>query len=113
MNASNYAFIQNAEYDPKNNLILYGKNTYMKAFGVSDGTSNQISEYILRSPCGCGTAGGNPFNKNIYIDDQKEFKNLKSFEQFENTKSSKLTKPINLIILFLVILLIYSYFTTN
>jgi hypothetical protein len=107
--SSHYAFIQNAKYDEKKNLILYGLSNYMQSFGVSDGTCNQISPYILNQPCGCGTAGGNPYNeKKLPIDTEKPLFNPKTIEQFKTLKSFNITYLINFIIVFLVVMLLYE-----
>jgi hypothetical protein len=107
--SSHYAFIQNAKYDEKKNLILYGLSNYMQSFGVFDGTCNQISPYILNQPCGCGTAGGNPYNeKKLPIDTEKPLFNPKTIEQFKTLKSFNITHLINFIIVFLVVMLLYE-----
>lgn len=56
-----YAKEQNTIYDPLTNQMLYGINSQMKAFGVSDGTCDQINPLIYTPlyKCGAGAAGGN------------------------------------------------------
>jgi hypothetical protein len=57
-----YADKQNTEYDRFNNEMLYGINNKMAAFGVSDGTCNQLDQLLVLKDhqCGAGAAGANP-----------------------------------------------------
>lgn len=63
-----FAKKQNTIYDPLTNQILYGINSNMHAFGVSDGTCNQINPliYTPNNICSAGTAGGNRCVKDAY-----------------------------------------------
>ena len=64
INAKIHALNQHANYDEKNNEILYGNSSLLNVTGVSDGTCNQINPLMLRytGRCSVGTAGGNPCN---------------------------------------------------
>lgn len=96
-----YAKEQNTVYDPITNQMLYGINANMKAFGVSDGTCNQINPLMFtpRYICGTGTAGGNRCVPDAY-----------SIENFDsNCNGYKTTEIIIFIILVLIfIFVIYS-----
>jgi hypothetical protein len=91
INAYNYANKQNTFYDEKNNRILYGFSSLMKPSGVSDGTCNQLNP--LMTPCGLGSAGGNPCFPN-------------TIEPFENSgHKCNINGFITLIFLILILVL--------
>ena len=112
--SKNYANLQNAGYDSKNNTILYGINKNMKALGVSDGTCNQINPLMYKNTykCGLGVAGGNPCKKNIknnYLNTNEQFENIdiKNNNDKEKNKGCNLTNYVNVVIILLLAYLIF------
>jgi hypothetical protein len=89
-----YADKQNTVYDKKHNKMLYGLNNKMGAFGVSDGTCNQLDQLLVLNDhkCGAGAAGANPC----------------LLERFDNNNSYnlKVTDNVIIIILFCILLVI-------
>ena len=113
--STNYAKLQNAKYDKKNNKILYGVSNNMKAFGVGNGTCNLVnpSIYTNKYKCGYGVGGGNPCRKNIPKTNTKnKVDNVDKVEKFENINNAgiDITSNINIILIFLLIYLLYSSF---
>ena len=90
----NYANKQNTIYDQHDNLMLYGINNKMAAFGVSDGTSNQLDQllYTNNHICGAGAAGGNPCI-------------LEKFNS-DNNNGLLISDNIIIVILFLILIMI-------
>lgn len=68
INAKIHALNQHANYDEKNNEILYGNSSLLNVTGVSDGTCNQINPliYTPNNICGAGAAGGNRCRPDAY-----------------------------------------------
>jgi len=97
-NVENYADKQNTIYDQDNNMILYGINNKMAAFGVSDGTCNQLDQllYTNNHICGAGAAGANPCR----------------LERFETNNNSFLITD-NIVIILLILLLIIIIYNKN
>jgi hypothetical protein len=90
-NVQKYADKQNTIYDRYDNKILYGINNKMAAFGVSDGTSNQLDQLLVLDShkLGAGAAGANPC----------------VYENFD-TENYKFTDYIIIIILVLILFII-------
>jgi hypothetical protein len=61
-----FALLQQAKFDNKNNIILYGTSNQIGTVGVSNGEVNKkcnvFDEMVYKKPCSAfvGTAGGNP-----------------------------------------------------
>ena len=122
--SKNFADFESAAYNPLKNQILYGINKNMKAFGVSDGTCNQINPIMYSDAykCGLGVAGGNPCSNNDnyinYINNIDNIDNINNIETFKNTKKNtnngyNFTNLINTIIIILIIYLIYLIYYNN
>jgi hypothetical protein len=101
-NVQKYADKQNTIYNKCSNKMLYGVNNKMAAFGVSDGTSDQLDQLlVLKShQLGAGAAGANPC----------------VFEKFENnqtddTNSYKITD--NVVSGLLVFIMFFMIFNRN
>lgn len=112
-NIKNYANSQQAVYSPSDNKILYGHSTNLKAYGVSDGSCNQIDELVKEKhyKCGLGAAGGNrcvkqPIQPSPYSNSNSPSIN-EYFTSLENI--SPIHKFICFIILVLLIVLIINY----
>ncbi len=92
-NIYKYADTQNTVYDKYNNKMLYGINNKMAAFGVSDGTSNQLDQLLALNShkFGAGAAGANPCN-------------LEKFDSVNDTFNFKITDNVIIIILFLIMI---------
>jgi hypothetical protein len=90
-----YADKQNTVYDKKHNKMLYGLNNKMAAFGVSDGTCNQLDQLLVLNDhkCGAGAAGANPCL-------------LERFDNDNNTYNLKITDNVIILILFCILLVI-------
>jgi hypothetical protein len=64
--SKDYAMLQQAEYNPKTNQILYGTSDQIGTIGVTDGTTNSHNNVFDRNvyerpnSVYIGTAGGNP-----------------------------------------------------
>ena len=89
-----YANMQNTIYNKCNNKMLYGLNDKMAAFGVSDGTSNQLDQLLVLDShqLGAGTAGANPCV-------------LEKFES-DDTYSLKITDNVIIVILFFIMIVV-------
>jgi hypothetical protein len=88
-----YANKQNTVYDKDDNKMLYGINNKMAAFGVSDGTSDQLDQLLALNAhkCGVGTAGANPCD-------------LEKFDSVNDTFNFKISDNIIIITLFLIMI---------
>jgi len=91
----NYADKQNTIYDKTTNKMLYGINNKMAAFGVSDGTSDQLDPLLVLNDhkYGAGTAGANPC----------------VLERFDDTNRFKITDNVIVILLFIIMILLIYY----
>lgn len=97
-NVQKYADKQNTIYNKCSNKMLYGVNNKMAAFGVSDGTSNQLDQLlVLKShQLGAGAAGANPCV-------------LEKFESNDNTNNFKMTdNVISVLLLFIMFFMIFN-----
>jgi len=111
MNAANYAALQNANFNPKTNQILYGQSASANVFGVSDGTcqNNQLNPLIFtpKYKCGFGVAGGNP----SYMDSDPIINSNEGFENIKKINSGmNVTLIVNIVIIILILYLVYIEF---
>ena len=112
-----YAADQQATYDEETGQILYGIDTNLRVFGVSDGTCNQTNPllYTNRYKCGLGTAGGNPcypdtlnykFDK-IYKQPNVDNKTVENFGNVsfmgQNMKTTEIVIAVLIVILLIML----------
>ena len=101
-----FAKKQGTIYDQRTNTMLYGINRNMRAFGVSDGTCNQINPLMFTDnyKCGLGAAGGNKCIPNTYSNNQENLKNNQ--ENFKNIIENFNEENNNTLWYFFIIVLI-------
>lgn len=120
-NVKKFADDQNTIYYPKTNQILYGVNKNMRAFGVSDGTCDQINPQIFtqNNICGLGTAGGNPcvpdaYGIQNYFENDSGYNNMAdSREGFNYNNSSYFITPYIILVIVVIIFIIVLCINSN
>lgn len=116
-NIKNYANSQQATYSPSDNKILYGHSTNLRAYGVSDGTCDQIDTLVKEEhyKCGLGAAGGNRCIKQpIQPSPYPKSKELLINEYFSTLDNiTPLNKILCFFIIILAIVLIIKYIRKN
>jgi hypothetical protein len=101
-NIEKYADKQNTIYNKCSNKMLYGVNNKMAAFGVSDGTSDQLDQLlVLKShQLGAGAAGANPCV-------------LEKFETNKTNDANNFKITENVVISLLVFIMFFMIFNRN